>query len=54
MKLKFPISKDGSLITWAARSITRTFILSNNILLEQFTSPDYETNTSWENVCKAK
>ena len=54
MKLKFPISKDGSLITCEARKIIRTFNLSNNILLEKITSPDYETNASWENVWKAR
>ena len=54
VKVKFPISKDGSLITWKNEDIITTFNLSNNILLEKFTSPDYETNTSWENVWKAR
>ena len=54
IKLVFPISKDGSFITWEAKPITSTFNLFNNILLEKFTSPDYETNTSWETVWKAR
>tara|TARA_Y100001970_G_scaffold294233_1_gene448881 strand:+ start:3597 stop:4193 length:597 start_codon:yes stop_codon:yes gene_type:complete len=54
VKLQFPISKDGSLITWEDSRITRTFNLSNNILLEKFTGFDYETNTNWENVWKAR
>ena len=44
VKVKFPITKDGSLITWETRRITITFDLSNKILLEKVISPDYEAN----------
>ena len=54
VKLKFPISKEGSSISWKSYPITSTFNLSNNILLEKFTAPDYETNTRWETVLMAR
>ena len=53
VKVKFPISKDGSLITWKDYPLTSTFNLSTNILLEKFNSPDYENNTTWENIWTA-
>ena len=54
VKLKFPITQDGSLITWTARPITRTFNLSNKMLVEKFTGFDYETNTNWETALTAR
>ena len=63
IKLDFPISKDGSFITWKVDNITRTFNLSNKILSEKFISPEYKTNMKgelilieeyWENIWKAR
>ena len=58
VKVKFPISKDGSLITWKNNPVTSTFNLSNKILIEKFTGFDYESNTNWETAltagCKLK
>ena len=56
IKAKLPISKDGSLISWKRYrgKITSTFNLSNKILKESLTSPDYETNTNWETVMTAR
>ena len=54
VKVKFPITKDGSLITWKNYPMTSTFDLSNKFLVEKFTSFDYETNTNWETALTAR
>ena len=54
VKVKFPITEDGSLITWKNYRVTSTFDLSNKFLVEKFTSFDYETNTNWETALTAR
>ena len=54
VKVKFQISKNGSLISWKNNPITSTFNLSNKILIEQFTSFNDETNTNWETALTAR